>query len=161
MGKIRRILGNRRGDTLIFIIILVFFILTLSAILIEYFRMESLYQQVEYVLQRGVNSAVEYAIFDEYRRDGVARMDTMAAEEKLYEYLHESMALDAGLNKYAGDEWDYQLEIENIHATESPPRLTLDGVLKTHSVFSFLTGEVRLPFSISSVNTRITEGGSE
>ena len=160
MGKIKRVLQNRRGDTFIFIIILVFFILTLSAILIEYFRMESLYQQVEYVLQRGVNSAVEYAMLDEYRRDGVARMDTAAAEEKLYEYLHESMELDAGLNKYADDQWDYQLEIENVHATESPPRLTLDGALKTHSVFSFLTGEVRLPFSISSVNTR-TEGGSE
>jgi len=160
VGKIKRVLQNRRGDTFIFIIILVFFILTLSAILIEYFRMESLYQQVEYVLQRGVNSAVEYAMLDEYRRDGVARMDTAAAEEKLYEYLHKSMELDTGLNKYANDEWDYQLEIENVHATESPPRLTLDGALKTHSVFSFLTGEVRLPFSISSVNTR-TEGGSE
>lgn len=160
MSKIKRVLQNRRGDTFIFIIILVFFILTLSAILIEYFRMESLYQQVEYVLQRGVNSAVEYAMLDEYRRDGVARMDTAAAEEKMYEYLHESMELDAGLNKYADDQWDYQLEIENVHATESPPRLTLDGALKTHSVFSFLTGEVRLPFSISSVNTR-TEGGSE
>ena len=160
MGKIKRILQNRQGDTFTFIIILVFFILTLSAILIEYFRMESLYQQVEYVLQRGVNTAVEYAMLDEYRRDGVARMDTAAAEEKLYEYLHESMALDAGLNKYDDDEWDYQLEIENINATESQPRLTLDGALKTHSVFSFLTGEVRLPFSISSVNTR-TEGGSE
>ncbi|WP_242947467.1 hypothetical protein [Desulfosporosinus lacus] len=151
---------NRQGDTFIFIIILVFFILTLSAIVIEYFRMESMYQQIEYVLQRGINGAVEYAMLDEYRRDGVARMDTAVAEEKLYEYLHESMALDSELNKYAGEEWDYQLEIENLRATESPPRLTLDGALKTRSVFSFLAGEVRLPFSISSVNTRIVEGGS-
>ena len=82
-------------------------------------------------------------------------MDTEIAEEKLYEYLHESMALDASLNKYAGDEWVYQIDIENIHATESPPRLTLEGVLKTHSVFNFLTGEVRLRFTISSVNNRI------
>ncbi len=161
MGIIKRILRNRKGDAFVFIIILVFFILTLAAILIEYFRMESLYQQVEYVLQRGVNSAVEYAMRDEYRRDGYAFMDTEIAEEKLYEYLHESMALDSGLNKYAGDEWVYELEIENIHAMESPPRLTLDGALRTRSIFSFLTGEVQLPFTISSVNTQITEGGSE
>ncbi|MEG6521366.1 hypothetical protein [Desulfotomaculum sp. 1211_IL3151] len=156
-----RILQSRRGDTFIFIIILVFFILTLAAVLIEYFRIESLYQQVEYVLQRGVNSAVEYAMQDEYRRDGHALLDTEIAEERLYEYLHESMALDSGLNKYSNGEWVYELEIEDIHATESPPRLTLDGTLRTHSIFSFLTGEVRLPFSISSVNIRITEGGSE
>ena len=161
MRNIKRILQNRKGDAFVFILILVFFILTLSAILIEYFRMESLYQQVEYVLQRGVNSAVEYAMLDEYRRDGYARMDTAVAEEKLYEYLHENMALDSELNKYAGEAWNYQLEIESVHATESPPRLTLDGKLKTRSIFSFLTGEVRLPFSISSVNTQITEGGSE
>ncbi len=161
MVTLKRILQNRKGDAFIFIIILVFFIITLSAILIEYFRMESLYQQVEYVLQRGVNTAVEYAMLDEYRRDGYSEMDTTVAEEKLYEYLHESMELDASLNKYAGGEWDYQLEIESIQATESPPRLTLDGAIKTRSVFNFLPGDVRLPFSISSVNNRITEGGSE
>ncbi len=161
MGKIKAILKNRRGDTFVFIFILVFFILTLAAILIEYFRMESLHQQVEYVLQRGVNSSVEYALRDEYRRDGYTLLDTEAAEERLYEYLHVSMGLDSELNKYAGEEWNYRLEIKNVQATESPPRLTLAGEIKTRSIFNFLTGEVRLPFTISSVNTKITEGGSE
>ena len=100
MNKYKYILQNRKGDVFIFIVILVFFILTLSAILIEYFRMESLYQQVEYVLQRGVNASVEYAMLDEYRRDGHARMDSALAEERLYEYLHESIKLDADLSKY-------------------------------------------------------------
>lgn len=161
MGKFRKILSNRKGDAFVFILILVFFILTLSAILIEYFRMESLYQQVEYVLQRGVNTSVEYAVLDEYRRDGYARMDSALAEDTLYTYLHESMGLDTALNKYAGEQWVYQLEIEGIGATAEPPRLTLDGVLKTRSIFSFLTGDIRLPFTISSVNNRIEEGGSE
>lgn len=157
----KRLLQNNRGDAFLFIVILVFFILTISVILIEYSRMESLYQQAEYVIQRGVNSAVEYAMLDEYRRDGYAKMDTVIAEDALYTYLYESMGLDTGLNKYAGEQWDYQLEIESIQATESPPRLTLNGVLKTRSVFSFLAGEIRLPFSISSINTQITEGGTE
>lgn len=160
MGRFKRILQKRRGDVFVFILILVFLILTLAAILSEYSRMESLHQQVEYVLQRGVNSAVEYAMLDEYRRDGYARMDSHFAEEKLYEYLHESMGLDVGLNKYVGEQWVYQLEIERIDATVDPPRLVLNGALKTHSIFSFLTGEVRLPFIISSVNRRIEEGGS-
>lgn len=161
MGKIKEVLKNRRGDAFVFILILVFFILTLAAILIEYFRMESLYQQVEYVLQRGVNSSVEYAMRDKYRRDGSALLDKEAAEKRLDEYLHESMGLDSELNKYAGNAWNYRLEIQGVHAVESPPRLTLDGEIKTRSIFSFLTGDVRLPFSISSVNTQIAEGGSE
>ena len=161
MDRFRCILQNRKGDTFVFILILVFFILTLSAILIEYFRMESMYQQVEYVLQRGVNASVEYAMLDEYRRDGYARMDTAIAEDTLYTYLHESMKLDTDLNKYAGEQLAYQLEIESINATENPPRLTLKGALKTRSIFRFLAGEVRLPFNISSINKKIQEGGSE
>jgi len=161
VGHFRRIMNNRKGDAFVFILILIFFILTLAAILIEYFRMESLYQQVEYVIQRGVNDSVEYAMLDEYRRDGHSRMDSTLAEETLYEYLHESMGLDSDLNKYADGQWIYKLEIESLDATDDPPRLTLKGSLKTRSIFSFLTGEVRLPFTISSVNTRITEGGSE
>lgn len=161
MGSFRRIMNNRKGGAFMFILILVFFILTLAAILIEYFRMESLYQQVEYVLQRGVNDSVEYAMLDEYRRDGCSRMDSVLAEDTLYEYLHESMGLDSGLNKYAGNQWVYQLEIESLDTTDEPPRMTLKGTLKTRSIFSFLAGEIRLPFTISSVNNRIEEGGSE
>ena len=161
MHCIKRTLQDRKGDAFVFILILIFFILTFSAILIEYSRMESLYQKVEYVIQRAVNSAVEYAMQDEYRRDGYARMDTEIAEKKLYEYLHESMELDSGLNKYADGQWVYELEIVSINTAESPPRLMLNGALKTRSIFNFLTGEVRLPFSISSVNTQITKGGSE
>ena len=160
MGKLRKFLNNRQGDIFVFMLILTFFIITLSAILIEYFRMESLYQQVEYVIQRGVNTSVEYAMLDEYRRDGYSRIDSAKAEDTLYTYFHESMGLDSNLNKYADNQWVYQLEIESIDATDEPPRLTLNGVLKTRSIFSFLTGEVRLPFTISSVNNRITEGGS-
>lgn len=161
MSNFKRIMNNRKGDAFVFILILVFFILTLAAILIEYFRMESLYQQVEYVLQRGVNDSVEYAMLDEYRRDGYSRMDSALAEETLYEYLHESMGLNPGLDKYADGQWVYELEIENLEAIDDPPRLTLKGTLKTRSIFSFLTGEVRLPFTVSSVNNRIEEGGFE
>lgn len=161
MGNFKHIMNNRKGGAFMFILILVFFILTLAAILIEYFRMESLYQHVEYVLQRGVNDSVEYGMLDEYRRDGYSRMDSTIAEETLYEYLHESMGLDSDLNKYADGQWVYKLEIESLDATDDPPRLTLKGTLKTRSIFSFLTGEVRLPFTISSINNRIEEGGSE
>ena len=161
MGNFKRIMNNQKGDAFVFILILVFFILTLAAILIEYFRMESLYQQVEYVLQRGVNDSVEYAMLDEYRRDGYSRMDSALAEETLYEYLHKSMGLNSELDKYTNGQWVYELEIESLEATDDPPRLTLKGILKTRSIFGFLIGEVRLPFTISSVNNRITEGGSE
>ena len=160
MDYFKRMMNNRKGDVFLFILILVFFILTLAVILSEYFRIESLYQQAEYVIQRGVNSSVEYAMRDDYRRDGYSRMDSALAQETLYAYFHENMGLDSELNKYAGNQWVYQLEVERIDATDSPPGLTLTGTLKTRSVFNFLSGTVRLPFTISSVNIRIEEGDS-
>jgi hypothetical protein len=160
VGYFKRMMNNRKGDVFLFILILVFFILTLAVILSEYFRIESLYQQAEYVIQRGVNSSVEYAMRDDYRRDGYSRMDSALAEETLYAYFYENMGLDSELNKYAGNQWVYQLEIERIDATDSPPCLTLTGALKTRSVFNFLSGTIRLPFTISSVNIRIEEGCS-
>jgi hypothetical protein len=160
MYYFKRMMNNRKGDVFLFILILVFFILTLAVILSEYFRIESLYQQAEYVIQRGVNSSVEYAMRDDYRRDGYSRMDSALAEETLYAYFHENMGLDSELNKYDGNQWVYQLEVERIDATDSPPCLTLTGTLKTRSVFNFLSGTIRLPFTISSVNIRIEEGGS-
>lgn len=160
MVRFKGIMNNRQGDAFLFIIILVFFILTLAAILIEYFRMESLYQQVEYVLQRGVNTSVEYAMLDDYRRDGYGQMDSALAEKTLYTYFQESMGLDSALNKYIGGEWVYVLEIQSVDASDDPPRLTLQGELRTRSIFSFLAGDMRLPFTISSGNNRIEEGGS-
>lgn len=155
MAEAPRILKSQKGDTLFFIFIIVFVILTLSAIIIEYFRIESLYQQVEYELQRGVNSAVEYAILDEYRRDDAAKMDTAIAEQELYNYFSQNMKLDQELNKYSDNRFVYQLKIRTVSAAEIPPRLTIEGWLKTRSIFSFLSGEIRLPFTISSSNSRI------
>lgn len=155
MVKVLQILKSKEGDAIFFIFIIVFVIITLSAIIIEYFRIDSLYQQVEYELQRGANSSVEYAMLDEYRRDGVAKMDCTIAEEELYNYLNQSMKLNQELSKYSDEKLVYNLEIQSITATESPPQLTIKVQIKTRSIFSFLAGEIRLPFTISSSNNRI------
>lgn len=149
------ILKRREGDTVFFIYIIVFVILTLSAIIIEYYRLETLYQKVEYELQRGVNMAVEYAIMDDYRRDEDLKMDTRIAEKALYEYLSSSMKLDRNLNLNKDGNSLYQLRIRNLSTAESPPGMKLEGTIRTHSIFNFLTGEIRLPFKISSTNTRV------
>lgn len=155
MGKALNILKSKNGDAIFFIFIIVFVIITLSAIIIEYFRIESMYQQVEYELQRGANSSVEYAMLDEYRRDGIAKMETVLAEEALYSYLHESMKLDQTLKKKFKGKSVYELELQCITTSDTPPQLTISGLIITRSTFSFLTGEIKLPFTISSSNNRI------
>lgn len=155
MEKVLRIFKSQKGDTTFFIFVIVFVILTLSAIIIEYFRLETLYQKVEYELQRGVNTAVEYAILDEYRRDDVAKMDIAIAQQELYDYFSQDMKLDQELNEYSDSRFVYQLKIRAVSAAESPPRLTIEGWIRTRSIFNFLTGEIRLPYTISSSNSRI------
>ena len=155
MAEVLQCLKNQKGDILFFIFIIIFVIMTLSAMIIEYFRLETMYQKVEYQLQRGVNTAVEYAILDEYRRDFDLKMDTVAVQQELYDYFSQSMGLDRDLNKYADSKFLYQLRIRNISVAESPPRLIIEGWIRTQSIFSFLSGEIRLPFTISSRSARI------
>ncbi len=158
MKRLVMLLKGRRGNGLIFTFILLFVILTLTAMVIEAYRMDTMYEQVDYVLRRGVYASVEYAMLDEYRRDRYAKMDSGLAIEKLYEYFYETMKLDQDLNKYSNGKWVYSLEIESLTADDDPPELVLRGYIKTHSIFSLLTGEVRLPFTLTSGNIRTEEG---
>ena len=154
MKKAVRMLKCQKGDAIFFIFIIIFVIVTLAAIIIEYYRINSMYQQAEYELQRGVNSAVEYSIMDEYRKDGITRMDDALADQALYDYFNQSMGLDRELAKYSEGRLVYRLEIQTVSATEEPPRLTIEGVIHTRSIFNFLAGEIRMPFVISSSNNR-------
>jgi hypothetical protein len=155
VAEVMKILRGRNGDAIFFIFIIMYVILTLSAVVFEYFRIDGLYQQVEYELQRGVNSSVEYAILDDYRRDNYAKMDCDIARNELYDYLLQSMKLNGELEKISDGKPVYALDIQDVTATDDPPRLTIEGQIKLRSCFSFLPGEIRLPFEISSSNNRM------
>lgn len=65
---IKKILYRKKnGSGLLFVMILVFFLITFIVTVGEFYRIHIIQQEVEYNLQRTVNCVVEYAIGDSYR----------------------------------------------------------------------------------------------
>lgn len=150
----KRLHTKKCGDGTILTMILVFFVLTLTVTVGEYYRMNLLHQEVEYQLQRAVNCAVEYAMGDSYRQDKITSMDVTVAKSELYQYLLKDVGLDSMLRKYKNGKFSYRLYVTQVEGSRNPARLTVRGRAEADTLFSFLAGRVRIPFCISSTNFR-------
>lgn len=148
-------LKNKRGDGLILTMIIVFIVLSLTCVIGQYFYMYTLQQRMETELQRAVNCAVEYAMGDSYRQDKEGHLDVEAAKSELYKYLRHDMGLDDMNRKYNGGKLAYTIRLDNVSGQKEPPEFRIRGVTRAKTMFSFLMGDIEIPFKISSTNFRV------
>ena len=133
---------------------MVFFLVTFIVTVGEFYRIHIMQQDIDMHLQRTVNCAVEYAMGDSYRQDKITNLNVGLARSKFYEFLGEDMGLDSRNRKYSGGECIYTLYFTSVNGTSNPAVFTVKGYAKARSLFTFLTGEIEIPFSISSTNFR-------
>jgi len=148
---------KKRCEGLILTMIIVFIITSLSVTVGEFYRIHLLQQDIEYQLQRTVNCAVEFAMGDSYRQDKVVNLDVGKAKREFYTYLQEDVGLDSRHRKYKGGKLAYRLYFSSVDGTSNPAVLTVRGEAEASSLFAFLTGDIIIPFEISSTNYRIDE----
>jgi len=146
---------SKKGSGIILTMILVFIVITFSAIIAEFYRIYILQQEIEYQLQRSVNCAVEYAMGDSYRQDKIINLDITVAKTEFYKYLITDVGLDSNNRKFKSGKLVYTLYFTIVGGTPNPARFTVQGKLKAKSIFAFLVGEIEIPFKISSTNFRI------
>ena len=140
---------------MILTMILVFVVLTFSAVIAEFYRLHILQQDIEYQMQRSVNCAVEYAMGDAYRQDAITRLDVTAAKSEFYKYLGTDVGLDSYNRKYKSGKLIYTVYFTSVSGTADPAVLIVRGNIKARSIFNFLMGEIEIPFKVSSTNFRI------
>lgn len=145
---------KKNGSGLLFVMILVFFLITFIVTVGEFYRIHIIQQEVEYNLQRTVNCAVEYAMGDSYRQDKIVNLDVGVAKNMFCEFVSEDMGLDSENRKYKGGRLIYTLEFTEINGSSNIAVFTVKGTASARSLFSFLTGNVEIPFNISSTNFR-------
>ncbi len=145
---------KKKADGLILTMIIVFFLITFSVTIGEYYRIHTVQQDIEYQLQRSVNCAVEYAMGDAYRQDKITNLDVAEARRQFYKYLLEDAGLDGSYRKYKNGKLAYKLNFSEVSGTSDPAVFTVKGEAVTESIFSFLKGQVQIPFKISSTNYR-------
>ena len=149
------LLNKKNASGTILTMILVFFLITFIVTIGEFYRIHLLQQDVEYQLQRSVNCAVEFAMGDSYRQDKIVNLDVDLAKKEFYKYLSEDVGLDSNHRKYKDGKLKYRLYFTSVVGTSSPAELTVKGKAEADSLFAFLSGKIKIPFSISSTNYRV------
>ena len=149
--------GKKKCSGTILTMILVFFLITFTVVIGEYLRIHIIQQDIEYQLQRSINCAVEYAMGDSYRQDKIINLDVDLAKSEFYKHLRDDVGLDTGNTKYKNGRALYSLSITSLTGTSNPAVLTVSGTAQANSLFSFLTGTVSIPFTVSSTNYRLDE----
>lgn len=146
---------KRRCGGLILTMIIVFVVTTMSVTIGEFYRIHLLQQDIEYQLQRTVNCAVEYAMGDSYRQDKIINLNVSEARREFYTYLQDDVGLDSRHRKYKDGKLTYRLYFSSVDGTSNPAVLTAKGEAEASSLFAFLTGDITIPFEISSTNYRV------
>ena len=149
------LINKKKGSGTILTMILVFFLVTFIVTIGEFYRIHLLQQEVEYQLQRSVNCAVEYAMGDSYRQDKIINLEVDEAKSEFYKYLSEDVGLDSNHRMYKDGKLKYKLYFTSVGGESNPAVLTVKGNVEADSLFAFLTGKIKIPFSISSTNYRL------
>jgi len=102
-----------------------------------------------------VNCAVEFSMGDSYRQDKIVNLDVNLAKREFYKYLSEDVGLDSSHRKYQDGKLKYKLYFTSVGGTSNPAVLTVKGRVEADSLFAFLSGKIKIPFSISSTNYRL------
>lgn len=151
----KRKIVKKECDGILLTMIIVFVVVTLSVMIGEFYRIHLLQQDIEYQLQRTVNCAVEYSMGDSYRQDKIVNLDVGEAKREFYTYLQDDVGLDSRHRKYKDGKLTYRLYFSSVDGTSNPAVLTVKGEAEASSLFSFLAGNITIPFEISSTNYRV------
>ena len=149
-----RLNAKKKGSGLLMVMILVFFLITFIVTVGEFYRIHIMQQEIEIHLQRAINCSVAYAMGDSYRQDKITNLNVGVAKTKFYKFIRDDMGLDSNNRKYKDGKLVYRLEFVSVNGTSNPAVFNVKGYASARSLFSFLTGNIEIPFDISSTNFR-------
>ena len=120
----RTLLKDKSGSVPILSFGFIFLLLVITFLTVE---MGSTYENYDYcmdVLQRSCNSAVEANIDDTYRADKVLILDTAGAEADFHSFVASDLSSR------------YNLVVDSISCTETPPSMTVTGSVTFNTIFA-------------------------
>jgi len=137
----RKLIKGREGSAAI-----LFFGITLALLFSAFLIIEmgSTYESYDYamdILQRSCNSAVERNIRDEYRADGILKMNTSSADADFRAYVAADMPSR------------YTVTIDSVSCRETPPSMEVIGSVRFPTVLALHGFETRtFTFKVRATN---------
>ena len=167
--KMRNLLKDRRGSVGVNVILIMLLVVFLGTIVLEYSRVMSVRDTLEYECQRAVNTALEYAMRDEYRQDGINILDPDLANIQFHAYFSGFMGLSGSGNSYAcydeNGKLEYTLTVDSLEivsgeADGTEPSVTAHLTAVISNTFRDLLGaDTAISIEVASRNDQI--GGEE
>lgn len=137
---------------------IIFLVLVFFAVIMEIGNIYLTYSGVESKIQRAANTTVEYSMMDNYRADGILRLDVTLAQATLKNYLRTDLGIDAsGVHRAADGSQQYKITFSTTEITQAPPAIKLVGDLQFNTIFALFTeaGTLSFHFEITSRNYTI------
>ena len=120
----RKLLKGKSGSVPILSFGFIFLLLLMTFLTIEMGSTYENYDNCMDVLQRSSNSAVEANIDDTYRADKVLILDAAGAEADFHSFVSSDLT----------DR--YQLTVQSINCTETPPSMEVIGTVTFNTIFA-------------------------
>ncbi|MEG0778502.1 MAG: hypothetical protein RSE64_06095 [Oscillospiraceae bacterium] len=137
----KKLMHDKRGGVPIIFIGLLFFLLLITAMIMELGAAYENYYDAETILQRCCNSAVEKNISDEKRSDHILYLDVEGAKTDFKEFVNTDM-----VGKYA-------VHISSITGNETPPSLAITGSITFSTLFAqYNFDDVSFDFKVRATN---------
>ena len=135
---------NRCGNMSVIFLGFVFLLLTVALVIMEFGGAFEKYQQAETLLQRACNSAVESNVLDEYRADGILKLDVAQAEADFRTFVADDMP------------HGYTVMIDTVDMTTQSPSMTATGEVTFSTLFnSYGFDDVTFSFKVRATNYRL------
>ena len=162
MRRFKAYLKDQSGYVTLFVFL--YLLIAFAGLLAEYFRIVDLREEAENILQRGINVAVEDMLRDDSRRDAESTFSESDVYNRFINYLKDEAKLDGSYRKMSprdnAEIWRIELGLydSTVDQDKSTIKFTMNGTIYTHSILSFLTGDIEFPFSVSSLVMRRGSG---
>ena len=148
------LLRDKRGYVSLMVII--YCLIAFAAFTAEYFRIIGIREEAENIIQRAINTALEERLRDPIRWDFISELDVPGAWQTFDRVLRVDARLDQNYRHLSSDgRMVWGIEILDRHNSQRPAFLQVEGVIRTRSILSFLSGDVLLPFNVKSKNLRL------
>lgn len=146
---------DNAGSMTIFIMVIMFAIISITFVLEEVLRMHNIAYDLEMKLQRAVNVAVEECMSDSWRQDGINVLDAADAQARFYFYLRNDVGLDSNHRMVKDGGLVYTLTFSSVDVSENPAYMEIHGEASVPSIFPFLSGDIIISVRIKSKSIRL------
>lgn len=159
MKYVKSKLGEKKGASMIVFAGLLLLVVTISCVVMEYFRVTGMVEALNLELERTGNIAVEYAMIDEARGYQLSRITPEIAKERFDTYFRDHLGLTSDYKKIRDGEMAYQVVFDRFDIDADSAQITMEGSFKINLLFvsEFAPEALSFPFYVVTKNVNTAD----